>query len=285
MLSSLFAAVVARLRGWGRRGIVSSSRDFHRRAAAPRLEALEDRCVMSNTTSIPAFTDIPSIVAIPDVLMAFQPKGNPSVAFVGDSISFGYAYGEGAPVWAALMAPLGAANYGVPGQTTQSLLYQLSLGQLNGIHPSVVVLNIGGNNLLEGDTPQATAEGVLADVDAIHQSLPQAQVLVLGVLPGKQSPDDSYRLLGAQTDTLVQQMLVGDPLAKFVSINSAFLQPDGTISNTVMYDYLHPTTIGYLNMTDALLPVIQQTAGVGTSSLSASAAPTPSIHSFILMSP
>src|SRR5262245_55175349 len=133
MLSSFFATIIARFRGLGRSGIVSSSRDARRRATPLRLEALEDRCVLSNTTTIPAFADIPSIVAYPDVLMALQTKGNPSVVFVGDSISFGYAFGEGAPVWAAFMAPLGMADYGIPGQTTQSLLFQLSLGQLAGI--------------------------------------------------------------------------------------------------------------------------------------------------------
>src|SRR5262245_60318148 len=130
MLSSFFAAIMARFRGLGRRGIVSSSCDARRRAAPPRLEALEDRCVLSNTATIPAFADIPPIVAYPDVLMALQAKEKPSVVFVGDSISFGYAYGEGAPVWATFMAPLGMADYGIPGQTTQSLLFQFSLGQL-----------------------------------------------------------------------------------------------------------------------------------------------------------
>jgi N-acetylglucosamine-6-sulfatase/beta-glucosidase len=220
--------------------------------------------MLSNTTTIPDFADIPPIVAYPDVLMALQPKGNPSVVFVGDSISYGYSYGEGALVWAAFMAPLGMSDYGIPGQTTQSLLFQLSLGQLAGMHPLVVVLNIGGNNLREGDTPQAAAAGALADVATIHQSLPQAQVLVLGVLPGEESPTDPYRLAGAQTDALVSQMLVGDPHASFVSIGSVFLQPDGTISDTMMYDFLHPTTLGYLNMTAALLPVIQQAVVSGT---------------------
>jgi lysophospholipase L1-like esterase len=259
MLSSFFVDVVEWFRGLGGRRSVPSVHGFHRPAAPPRLEVLEDRCLLSNTTTIPAFADIPPIVAYPDVLMALQSKGNPALAFVGDSINFGYAYGEGAPVWATLMAPLHAADYAIPGQTTQSLLFQFSLGQLAGINPLVVVLNIGGNNLLEGDTPQATAAGVLADVATIHQYLPQSQVLVLGVLPGKESPTDPYRLAGTQTDALVSQMLAGDPHATFVSIGSVFLQPDGTISDSVMYDFLHPTILGYLDMTEALLPVIQQT--------------------------
>jgi lysophospholipase L1-like esterase len=223
------------------------------------LEVLEDRCLPSVTTTVPAVSDIPPIVAVPDILSAMLQKGNPTVVFLGDSISWQYIWGTGAAVWSAYMAPLGMDNYGVSGQTTQSLLYQLSLGQLTGINPVEVVLDIGGNNLLQGNSPQDTAAGVLADVAAIHQSLPQTQVLVLGILPGFQNPTDSYRALAAQTNQLVSQMLAGDPHASFLDLGSIFLQPDGTISDSMMFDYLHPTALGYLNLTNALLPVIEQT--------------------------
>lgn len=219
---------------------------------------LEDRCLPSATTTIPPVADIPPLIAMADALMAMQPKGNPTVVFVGDSISWDYAYGSGAPVWSALMAPLGMANYGIGGQTTQDVLYQLSLGQLAGIHPAVVVLDIGGDNLLQGDSPQATAAGVLADVAAIHQYLPQAQVVYLGVLPGEQSPSNPYRSLGAQTNQLVSQMLASDPNAELVNLGSIFLQPDGTISTSMMSDYIHPTATGYWDLTNALLPIIEQ---------------------------
>jgi lysophospholipase L1-like esterase len=232
---------------------------------------LEDRCLPSVTTTVPAFSDIPAIVAYPDLLLSTQPKGSPAILFVGDSINFDYRYGLGAPVWSTFMDPLDAADYGIPGQTTQSLLYQISLGQLVGVNPLVVVLDIGGNNLLQGNTSEDTAAGVLADVAAIHQALPQTPVLVLGVLPGMQSPTDPYRLAGAKTDALVSQMLAGDPHATFVNIGSVFLQPDGTISNSIMYDYLHPTALGYLNMTSALLPALQQALFPG----SAPATPAP----------
>ena len=207
---------------------------------------------------VPSLADIPQRIAVTDYLFATQPKGNPSVIFVGDSINWEYAYGSGAAVWAAYLAPAGMASYGVIGQTTQSLLYQFSLGLLTGINPSVVVLNIGGNNLLQGDTPQATAAGILADVNTIHQYLPQAQVLVLGVLPGMQNASDPYRIAGTQTDQLAAQMLAGDPSAMFVNVGSVFVQANGTISSSVLSDYLHPTQLGYLELTNALLPLIQQ---------------------------
>jgi lysophospholipase L1-like esterase len=264
MISTLFAGVVKRFRGLSREP----------RVLSPRLEVLEDRCLPSATTSVPALADLPPIIALSDLATVAQPKGNPAVAFVGDSISWEYAYGTGAPIWSALMAPLGMSDYGVYGQTTQSLLFQLSLGQLAGIQPAVVVLDIGGDNLLQGDSPQATAAGVLADVAAIHSYLPQSQVLVLGILPGEQSPSDPYRLAVKQTNQLVSQTLAGDPHAAFVDLGSLFLQPDGSIATSMMFDYLHPTEQGYLKLTAALLPALEQTFVTDTP-----AVPMPSVSS------
>lgn len=195
--------------------------------------------------------------------MAAQPKGNPSVVFLGDSIAWSFAYHSGAAVWSQLLAPLGFADYGISGQTTQSLLYQLTLGQLVGINPSVVVLNIGTNNLEEGDSPQATAAGIVADVNAIHAYLPLAQVVVLGVPPGGATPTDPYRLEVDQTDALVTQLLAGDPRVSLVNIAPALEQPDGTISNLTLSDYIHPTMQGYVDLAVALLAPIAEASMVG----------------------
>jgi lysophospholipase L1-like esterase len=224
----------------------------------PRLEVLEDRCLPSVTSTVPAASDLPPVIAAANYFLSTLPKGYPTVVFVGDSISWEYIYGTGSGVWNAYMAPLGMSNYGIFGQTTQSLLYQLSLGQLAGITPTVVVLDIGANDLLQGNSPQDTAQGVLADVAMIHQYQPLSQVIVLGILPGMQSPTDPYRQEGEETNRLVRQMLEGDPKATYLDIGSMFVQPDGTISPSIMFDYLHPTGLGYLELTNVLLPILEQ---------------------------
>ncbi len=227
------------------------------RSVPLRPEELEQRCLLSADIIAPIAFPL-TLPGLGDVVMAAQPKGNPPLVFLGDSITWGFSYGSGTPVWSAVMAPLGAADYGVLFQTTQSLLYQLSLGQLVGINPSVVVLTIGTNNLLEGDTPQATADGIFADLSAIEQFLPSAQTLVLGVPPGSANPSDPYREEAAQTDALLSRMMAGLSHAAFVNIAPAFEQADGTISNFVLFDGIHPTTLGYLTMTEALVdPLLQ----------------------------
>jgi beta-glucosidase len=238
------------------------SREHDRHSIPLTVEELEERFVLSADTTVAA-PDSPFSFTAPGVVMvAMQPKGNPGIVFLGDSITWGLASGMGAPVWSSVMAPHGAADYGVSGQTTQSLLYQLSLGQLVGIHPSVVVLTIGTNNLLEGDSPQATAAGILANVYAIHQYLPGAHVLVLGVPPRGASPTDPDRLQTEQTDALVQPLLAGDPRATFVNVAPALEQPDGSISGAVLIDTVHPTTLGYFDLMNALAAPLDQVAGI-----------------------
>jgi lysophospholipase L1-like esterase len=236
------------------RGGVRTKRIF----VSLELEALEERCVLSTDTTVAAVNPLDPAVGAADVVMAALPKGDPSVVFLGDSITWGFAYGSGAPIWSALLAPLGAVDYGIPGQTTQSLLYQLSQGQLSGIQPSMVVLTIGTNNLLEGDSPEATAAGILADVQAIHALLPQTQILVLGTPPGAYGPFDSYRIEVNQTDALVSQGLTGDSRATFVNMAPAVEQGNGSISPAVLSDSIHPTELGYLDWTAALLTHLPQ---------------------------
>jgi lysophospholipase L1-like esterase len=285
MISTLFATLAEWVRERGQAfAALHRKRRSEQRSSPPAVEALEARCLPSSTTAVPPTSEIPGPIAQWDTAFATQSKGNPMVVFVGDSISWQFAYGTGSSVWASYMAPLGMANYGVGGQTTQSLLFEFSQGLLVGINPAIVVLDIGGNNLLQGNTPQETADGVLADVAAIHQYLPAAHVIVLGILPGEQSPNDPYRSLGAQTNQLVSQMLAGDPKASYVYLGSIFAQPGGTISTSMMFDYLHPTAQGYQDLTNALLPDIEE-ALLGNFSFPAISVPASPPHSQIALTP
>jgi lysophospholipase L1-like esterase len=247
-LCSAVANVLAR-RGWAAGGVA--------RAARPALEALEGRCLPSAPTTVPSPTGVNPFVAVGLEEAAGLPRNNAAIVFLGDSITWGFAYGLGRPVWDATLAP-GAADYGVNFAATQNVLWQLEAGQLLGTFPSVVVLGIGINNLFDGDTPQATAAGVLADVRAIHAAAPQAEVLVVGVLPTGPTPQDPFRAAASQVNALVSRALAGDPRALFADVGRAVEQPDGSISPWTLIDYVHPTALGYADLTWALLPSLEQ---------------------------
>lgn len=48
------------------------------------------------------------------------------------------------------------------------------------------------------------------------------------------------------------------PGVTVVDIGSVLLEPDGTITKTILRDFLHPTEAGYVRLGDALAPQLQQ---------------------------
>src|SRR6516165_5264315 len=91
------------------------SKEHDRHSIPLTVEELEERCVLSADTTVAAPDSPFSFTAPGDVMVAMQPKRNPGIVFLGDSITWGLASGMGAPVWSSVMAPHGAADYGVSG--------------------------------------------------------------------------------------------------------------------------------------------------------------------------
>ena len=44
----------------------------------------------------------------------------------------------------------------------------------------------------------------------------------------------------------------------YLDVGGAFLEADGTISNAVMYDFLHPTALGYQRWAAAMGPALDR---------------------------
>src|SRR5205814_1275689 len=74
-------------------------------------------------------------------------QGDVDVLFLGDSITQGWE-GAGKQVWKDHFEKLKAANFGIGGDQTQHVLWRITEGkELEGIHPKVIVLMIGTNNM------------------------------------------------------------------------------------------------------------------------------------------
>ena len=216
------------------------------------VEALEERCMLSaGPGAIPAPIPTPGYLAAAASVNAL-PKNNAPVVFLGDSITDLYQF---SPSWAAQIAPLGAVDLGIPGNSTQNVLYQLDTGVLRGTAPRVVVLMIGINNLQSFQTPEQTAEGVAACVSTIRSLEPQSRILLLGVLPAYRTADLGIRQQIIQTNQSIAGLDDGASV-RFLDIGANFLQPDGSISSAVMADYGHPTALGYAIETNAILPTL-----------------------------
>jgi lysophospholipase L1-like esterase len=155
-----------------------------------------------------------------------------------------------------------AANFGISGDRTQHVLWRMDNGELDGIHPKVVVLMIGTNNTgkeRDKKTPRNSVpeaiEGVQAVVADIRTRLPDSKILLLGIFP-RGTLDDSQRAQVALINTVICKLDDGK-MVKFLDIGSKFLDADGTLPKTVMPDLLHPNAHGYQIWADAMNPTLE----------------------------
>ncbi|XP_013875943.1 platelet-activating factor acetylhydrolase IB subunit gamma [Austrofundulus limnaeus] len=178
-------------------------------------------------------------MSLHDGFVSYSKDKEPDVLFVGDSlVQLMHQFG----IWRQLFSPLHCLNFGVGGDATQHVLWRLSNGELDNISPKVVVLWVGTNN--HGHTPEQICGGIMAIVQLIHNKLPNAHTLVLGLLPRGKMPNP-LRERNAKVNKLVQDALSSVPHGSFLNVDPGFVLSDGSISHQDMYDYLHLTSHGY----------------------------------------
>ena len=184
----------------------------------------------------------------------------PAILFIGDSITEGWtSKGRGLDVWTEKYEPLGAFNMGIGGDRTENVLWRLQNGALKDIDPRLVVLLIGINNNGRGDTAPQIAEGVQAVLAEIRKQLPEAKVLLLGIFPINPEVDSPARAKVKEVNKIIAGSADGKTVF-FLDIGDAFLQPDGTISNAIMTDFVHLSPKGYQIWADAMNAVFTQLA-------------------------
>jgi lysophospholipase L1-like esterase len=184
--------------------------------------------------------------------------GPVDVLFLGDSITECWDT-RGLEVWQKQYAPLRAANFGVGGDTTQNVLWRITEGgALNGIHPGVVVLMIGTNNIgLMKDAPTDIAKGVSAVVSSLRELLPEAEILLLSIFPRGETPDNEYRLKVVATNKLIEPLGQHEHVT-WLEMWNPFLKGDGTMSKDIMADFLHPTKHGYEIWAKTMKPTLEK---------------------------
>ncbi len=187
--------------------------------------------------------------------MARRAKASPDAAivFVGDSITEGWE-GAGREVWAERYAPRGALQLGVGGDRTEHVLARLDAGQLDGLHPRVLVLMIGTNNTgHRREAPERIADGVTAILQQCMRRLPDTRILLLAIFPRGATPDDAMRRNNEAANRLLRELADGDRI-RWVDLAPGFLEPDGSLSKSVMPDLLHLSPDGYRRWADAMEP-------------------------------
>jgi len=124
----------------------------------------------------------------------------------------------------------------------------------------VVVLLIGTNN--HSATDVGLVPAIKKIVDEIHGKLPNTKVLLLGIFPrgnDPQNPPGNARIRAAIINVNKALAAFDDgKKTRFLDIGSKFLDPSGAISKNIMADGLHPTAAGYQIWADAMQPLLDE---------------------------
>ncbi|HVU33447.1 MAG TPA: GDSL-type esterase/lipase family protein, partial [Opitutaceae bacterium] len=187
-------------------------------------------------------------------------SGPIGLLFLGDSIT--WRWWTAPKLWEAHYGKDQPANFGLPGDGTQHILWRIEHGELDGIHPKVVVLLAGTNNAHRNSAAQIVAADTKI-VREIRERIPGVKVLLLAIFPrgphrnGNGTSDDgvhSMEVIRAANAGLAK--LDDGVNVRFLDIGAKFLGPDGKIPPGIMADQLHPTVAGYQIWADAMQPLL-----------------------------
>ena len=188
-----------------------------------------------------------------DQTKAHEIASSIELVFDGDSITDGWR-GGGRQIWDERYGKLNAFNFGIGGDQTQHVLWRLSQGQMDGIHPKLVALMIGTNN---GNPPEQVAEGVAAIVAEYRKRCPEAVILLQGIFPRGNLADNPARAKIKTINGILSKLDDGKNVI-YIDFGEKFLSADGTLPPEIMPDFLHPNAKGYQIWADAIQPVIDK---------------------------
>ena len=191
---------------------------------------------------------------------------NPEIVLIGDSITHFWggepksSHANGPLAWQSVFGKYRTLNLGFGWDRTQNVLWRIDHGELDGVHPRVVILHIGTNNTsgtnhARQNTPMEIAAGVREILVRLRSKVPEAKIVLMAVFPREQKPDHPRRMQIGEINKQLAE-LAGQSKVTFLDISSKLLQPDGTISREIMSDFCHPTDKGYQIWADAIRPLV-----------------------------
>ena len=190
-----------------------------------------------------------------------QLKGDIDVMFFGDSITQGWG-GDGKAIWDKRYAPLKAVNFGMGGDSTRQVLWRVTHGEVEGLHPKLIVLMIGTNNLygdFNAGTDEEIADGIGLIVNELRQKMPMSKVLLLGLLP-RQNDYFCGRVIAI--NRLLSRQNGRNPTVRFLDMGDKFLSAPGKVKPELYNaDQLHLNAAGYQVWADAMQPLFDIMAG------------------------
>jgi lysophospholipase L1-like esterase len=212
-------------------------------------------------------TDANSLTAHAQLLEKAK-KGRIDIYFAGDSITRRWGatdYPELLANWKANFFGWNAANFGWGADTIQNILWRAQNGELDGVHPKVIVLLAGTNNVgrtapPEGDDAKVAdiAKGIHAAVALMRAKAPDATLILMAIFPR----NDNIAVMPTinKINDNISRLADGKKV-RLLNINDKLADQDGRLFPGVMADGLHPTIRGYQIWADALKPIFTELLG------------------------
>jgi lysophospholipase L1-like esterase len=181
----------------------------------------------------------------------------PAVLFVGDSIVGFWRRGANQESWKKWIEPLNAYNLGVPGDMTEHILWRLANGELREIHPKVIVLETGTNNLWR-DSTSDIMKGVSAILETINKFTPDAKVLLVGVPP--RNDRESHPDFAGKIDELNAALakMADGKRNRYFYFGDKYLDQNGKLAKGFLADGLDPSPRGYEVWGQQIRPVLDE---------------------------
>lgn len=202
------------------------------------------------------FVDVRRILLVSFCLLfasgVLNAADRPVLACFGDSITAGYGLDSGQSYPDALQRDLDklgyhfkVANMGTSGATTKDAM--VSVRTVIAAHPSVVIVEFGGNDGLRGlplDQTRHNLDAVLTSLDKAHVA-----VLLAGItLPPNYGPDYVHQFNQIFVDLAAKHHL---PLVPMIYKDMV------RVPGTIQADGIHPTAKGSEIIANTLLPSLK----------------------------
>ena len=148
----------------------------------------------------------------------------------------------------------------------QSILWRLENGELDGVHPKVIVLLAGANNLGNAK-PAGDGEALVADITKGLESVirrmrskaPAAVIVVTGIFP--RNDNRAVMPIINRINAELEKLTDGNKI-RFLNINGKLADETGVLLPGMMNaDKLHLALPGYQVWADALKPIFLELLG------------------------
>jgi lysophospholipase L1-like esterase len=199
-------------------------------------------------------------------------KGRIDVYFEGDSIMRRWGaldYPELLANWKQNFFGWNAADFAWGGDTVQNILWRLENGELDNVHPKIIVLQAGTNNIgnrpASGDDDPRVAEvcfGIRAILDICQAKAPEATIILTGVFPRNDNAGNPTGVISVinRINERLAAMADGKKI-RYININDKLADKAGNLFAGMTMDRLHLSVKGCQVWADALKPILTELLG------------------------